>query len=497
MKKRTLLGFAAIALVAAACSGRESQTLPATSLHPMVVVTTGPNQYIEVTGTISGVTSTFFTLYSGAGTGYVHVYTTSSTMFSGAAPYAGESVDVKGTGSTSTSITASSVAQIGATPTPSPTPTPAPGSISAPSGVLTLTGPITSVWSGGFTTQSSQDGYMHVYVNSSPLIAGGSIATSKYALSTGPGTGSTYETASIVGVFASPPPTIAATGSIVQSTAYGFTLDVDSTHTAVPVALSSATTFPDGPVQTGETVTVSGPGSLSVEIAAQGVAAGTAPPPTPVPTATPGPNATPTPIDLYEGMTNGLDDQFSPADGDSASGGNGQTVVTANDGSLPCLSSMFDSGYHVHAFVGILVNGTEIAQPDGAGMDQPRGDTNGITNYATCFYEMHTHDASGLVHIETGSTTTPMSASVYTLGDWLQLWGESLTSTSFGPYSGMTRVFYAQVPLTTTVAQNYQEWTSGDPNSLPLYSHEAIWIEVGPTYVVPPHIPPIHFYSTY
>lgn len=463
----------------------------------MAVVTTGPNNYIEVTGTISGVTSAYFTLYSGAGTGYVHVYTTSSTQYAGAMPYSGEQVDVQGTGSTSTSITATKVTQINATPTPSPTPTPASGSIGPPAGVLTLTGPITSVWTGGFTVQSSQAGYMHVYTSSSPLIVGGSIATSKYSQSTGPGTSSTYDTASIVGVFATPPPVISATGSIAQKTAYGFTLDVNATYPAVPVALSSNTQFANGPVQAGQTVTVSGPGSLAEEIAAQGVAAGSSPGPTPTPTPTPAPNATPTPIDLYEGMTNGLDDQFTPTDGDSASGGNGQTVVTANDGSLPCLTSMFDSGYHVHAFVGLYVNGREIAQPDGAGMYQPRGDVNGITNYATCFYEMHTHDASGLVHIETGSTTLAPSSSAFTLGDWLQLWGEPLSSTAFGPYQGVTRVFYAQVPLTTTVAQNYQEWTSGDPNSLPLYSHEAIWIEVGPNYLVPPHIPPIHFYSSY
>jgi len=33
----------------------------------------------------------------------------------------------------------------------------------------------------------------------------------------------------------------------------------------------------------------------------------------------------------------------------------------------------------------------------------------------------------------------------------------------------------------------------GDPYAMPLYGHEVIWIEVGPTFVTPQNLPQVHF----
>src|SRR5689334_17489243 len=56
------------------------------------------------------------------------------------------------------------------------------------------------------------------------------------------------------------------------------------------------------------------------------------------------------------GAVNGQDDTFTPVDGDASAGGNGQTV----DG-IPCLPTMAESNYHIHVFLGIIVNGRELA----------------------------------------------------------------------------------------------------------------------------------------
>lgn len=210
--------------------------------------------------------------------------------------------------------------------------------------------------------------------------------------------------------------------------------------------------------------------------------------------ATPAP--TPTPIVLSPGKTVGLDNQFTPNDGDTTRGGRGQTV----DG-LPCKTSMSENNYHVHWYLGLLVNGRQIAIPDGVGMNNPGPDTtfNGHPNYtntASCFYYLHTHDASGMMHTESPSTA-PLSSSLYTLGTLLDVWGMTLSSSGFGPYSGTTRVYTAKVPLKTLTASNYTLYTGTTPRAISVYSHMAIWIEVGPTFVAPPNIPAVKFFTEY
>jgi hypothetical protein len=248
-------------------------------------------------------------------------------------------------------------------------------------------------------------------------------------------------------------------------------------------------------------------------------------------TATPKPATTPFAYSWRiagEGKINGVENKFkatntdvdtkptaSPPtyDGDLKStdpgarvGGGGQGPAGNTIDGIPCQTTMPNT-YHVHAFVGMYVNGVEYALPDAIGMDHALGDQydkySGWYNqeiYAICFYYVHTHDASGMVHLES-PTSAPITKSLFTLGNLFDIWGVKVTSSQFGPYFG-TVVAYtsgnsAVVPCYSTVtcevgANQYKLW-SGTVSSIPLYSHEVIWIEVGSGNPTAAHLPGISF----
>ena len=213
------------------------------------------------------------------------------------------------------------------------------------------------------------------------------------------------------------------------------------------------------------------------------------------PDATIATTATPTPMPSVitkSGGVVGVDNGFSPNDGDTSAGGQGQTI----DG-IPCSTTMYGSGtqYHVHAFVGLLVNGKEIAIPDAIGLYQPGAETNGFTATAQCYYSVHTHDAGGYIHLEANSTAWN-GTSLYTLGNFLDIWGEPISATAFGPFKGTVTVFYATTPLGNLYSGNYVQYTGTAPKSIKLWSHEAIWIEVG-TLVPASQLPKVRFYTEY
>jgi hypothetical protein len=471
--------FAAVAalLVLSACSGGTNpgaapgaiaQSKAKSPEHPMTIVAVGPTS-ITVTGPISNFIAGGFTMNEGKGGGYVHVLTPASTVISGPPPFAGENVAVSGAGIAGGTITASSVAQ----------------QIVAPVGILSLTGPISAVSPTRFTIDAPGYGYTHVAYTAQTPTDGGPPLNGEIAQAVGPGT--TSETSAYDSFWPSTPAALTATGTVVAATALGFTLNVDANHPAVPIVLSSSTKFSAWPVAVQKTATVTGAGSLDRSIVATAV---NAPSPTPGPTASPTPPPVVPPIVRSSGAIIGLDNQFVPASGDTPSGGNGQAI----DG-IPCAPSMTENLYHVHAYVGLLVNGKQIAIPDQIGLNVPGPIVGGFTATAQCYYEIHTHDAAGLIHIESPSTAS-LASTIYALGTVFDIWGMTLSSTNVGPYTGQVRVFVDQVPLKALVASTYTEY-AGDPNAIPLYSHEAIWLEVGPTFVTPPNIPAVDFYTEY
>lgn len=190
----------------------------------------------------------------------------------------------------------------------------------------------------------------------------------------------------------------------------------------------------------------------------------------------------PSSVAVSSGTVNGADDTFSPADGDSSSGGNGQTV----DG-IPCLPTMDEAHYHIHVFLGFVNNGALVALPDGTGMKNPGADSGGVVNTASCFYYLHTHDASGSIHVEDPSTAS-RSTALHKLGQYLDIWGHSLSGariyTSGARYQGQGD---------QTISNSTYSQYSGDPRSIPLYAHEVIWVEYGPNYVPASSLPAVHF----
>lgn len=213
------------------------------------------------------------------------------------------------------------------------------------------------------------------------------------------------------------------------------------------------------------------------------------------------------------------------------SGGTGQTV----DG-ISCQQTMTEY-YHVHIFVGVIQNGQEIAVPAGVGMKNPNPPDEFVYNDATpapgttpnpnsiggqswtadCYYDMHVHDNSGMVHVETAddgfcgswtnggsSTPTPVATgqekpcnykAPWTLQNFLDIWGISITPNQFGPLQGTVQVYttppgynaYTACPdpepivhtPCVTESKLYQSTTLQQALSMPLYAHTTFWFVVG------------------
>ena len=190
-----------------------------------------------------------------------------------------------------------------------------------------------------------------------------------------------------------------------------------------------------------------------------------------VPTPPPGPTSTP--MTLALGQLIGT--QVFP-NGDSPSGGNGQTI----DSVLPC--SAMNQTFHIHEHLSLWHNGQQVAMPTAVGIP---GGTNFIvtmnggpfTNQGTCFYNLHTHDSSGIIHIEDSAAPSPP----FTLGELFDIWGEPLQIGNVAGFMGPTLVYVDsnEHPAQATVY-------TGDPRQIPLnQNHGQITIEVGGPYVYP------------
>ncbi|MBV8284060.1 MAG: hypothetical protein JO175_05370 [Candidatus Eremiobacteraeota bacterium] len=196
-------------------------------------------------------------------------------------------------------------------------------------------------------------------------------------------------------------------------------------------------------------------------------------------------------INTTPGGVDGAPGQFQPRRGDAKAGGHGSTV----DKKVPCLPTMSNL-YHVHAFVGIIVNGTYVALPRAIGMVNPARAYNGYVNSATCFYEIHTHDSTGIVHLE-AAVNQPLSTAVFSLKNVLDVWGQKYGKTQFGRWTGPIHVFVGYAPLGHTTVSTYAPYPGEKYWYLPLYSHEVVWIEIGSAYYDASQLPPVTFYMEY
>ena len=159
------------------------------------------------------------------------------------------------------------------------------------------------------------------------------------------------------------------------------------------------------------------------------------------------------------------------------------------------------NNYHIHVYLGVFVNGTEQALPIAIGMDSPGAAVSGFINTANCFYFIHTHDSSGIVHVEDPNPDNdPVTATMFTLQNVLDVWGITADANHFGPFTGPVEVFtsgqiYRGDQNNGTVPASTLTYYGSNPGTVPLYSHEVIFVEVGPTY--PSSLPSVSFYTEY
>jgi hypothetical protein len=172
------------------------------------------------------------------------------------------------------------------------------------------------------------------------------------------------------------------------------------------------------------------------------------------------------PIQLVPGTTVGQD--VFP-EGDTPTGGHGQQID--NVSCRKALSSI----YHHHVHLSLFVNGVQYAISRGTGMKNP-GKSKFIY-HADCFYFLHTHDETGIIHIE------PPNGNVFGLHQYFGVWGMPLSTTNVAGYQGAVTVFV------NGTQQNV------DPNTLKFHPYDEITLEVGtpvvtpPVYIFPPGYP--------
>lgn len=128
-------------------------------------------------------------------------------------------------------------------------------------------------------------------------------------------------------------------------------------------------------------------------------------------------------------------------------------------------NSMEQAVFHVHAHLTILDAGHEMLIPAGVGIKPAQG----------CLYWLHTHDATGIIHVE-----APKRVQM-TLGNFFDIWGKHLSRSQVARASarpGQRMRVYVNGHL-------YR----GNPRAIPLHNHTTIWLELGPPFERPRPFP--------
>jgi hypothetical protein len=116
---------------------------------------------------------------------------------------------------------------------------------------------------------------------------------------------------------------------------------------------------------------------------------------------------------------------------------------------LGCATS---EAYHIHSMLSIYQDGVRLAVPEGIGI-------------SSCHYDLHTHDTTGVIHVETPVPKT------FTLKQFFSLWGQPFSATQVAGLPG-TPTFY--------VIQNEQVTrVTTDPTQITLEPHKEIVIVTG------------------
>jgi hypothetical protein len=125
-------------------------------------------------------------------------------------------------------------------------------------------------------------------------------------------------------------------------------------------------------------------------------------------------------------------------------------------------NNMEGAAMHIHAHLTIINNGTPVPVPAQIGI---------LPKYQ-CLYWIHTHDATGEIHME-----SPTQRS-FTLGNFFDVWGQPLTNDKVANYMDgkELKVYVDGKPYL------------GNPRNIALKSHTRVVLEVGPNFVPPPNM---------
>lgn len=147
--------------------------------------------------------------------------------------------------------------------------------------------------------------------------------------------------------------------------------------------------------------------------------------------------------------------------------GGGIIVARVTSQPIDGISCDFSEGatYHVHAHLALLLDGKPAAGPPA---------NTGIHLEHLCLYWLHTHDATGIIHIEAPHRFSP------TLGNFFDIWGQPLrrgrVATHVVPTGQSLRVYVGPTVY------------YGNPRAIPLYEHTRVTLEIGPPFVTPPNV---------
>lgn len=170
-------------------------------------------------------------------------------------------------------------------------------------------------------------------------------------------------------------------------------------------------------------------------------------------TPTPGPNAAAKPIQLKDLADIG---KSLWHEGDLSGGGQGSPV----DG-IQCEATE-QVTLHIHSHLAIFDHGKQIQTPKYAGIVAGPNGTG-------CLYWVHTHDGSGIIHVEAPEVQ------FYTLGNFFHIWGGSLSRNAVGTLAG---------PVTAYLNGSKYDGNLAD---IPLPAHTQVTLEVGTPLVPPPN----------
>lgn len=113
---------------------------------------------------------------------------------------------------------------------------------------------------------------------------------------------------------------------------------------------------------------------------------------------------------------------------------------------------------HFHDQLYIYVNGQPVTVPQSVGIVTGQG----------CLYSLHTHDSTGIVHVESN-----LANQTFYLGNFFDIWGQGLS-----PHQIMNNLVDSSHKLTVIVydANGNKSTYTGDPAKLQLSPHLTIYL---------------------